>query len=110
MAIAAAATILPAYLLDNGLIAPEGRTVHAPSLSRFLILAFEVVAWGTWVRLLRGRSPFLSWFAIDSSDEPAEAVPALASDGACPHRGGAERLPVCGARLRSAGVGGWPPR
>ena len=84
MAIAAAATILPAYLLDNGLIAPEGRTVHAPSLSRFLILAFELVAWGTWVRLLRGRSPLLSWFAIDSSDEPAGAVPAHAPDGAEP--------------------------
>ncbi len=82
--IAAAATILPAYLLDNGLIAPEGRTVHATSLSRFLILAFELVAWGTWVRLLRGRSPLLSWFAIDSSDEPAGAVPAHASDGAEP--------------------------
>ena len=84
VAIAAAATILPAYLLDNGLIAPEGRTVHAPSLSRFLILAFEIVAWGTWVRLLRGRSPFLSWFAIDSSDEPAGAMPAHAPDGAEP--------------------------
>ena len=54
--VAAAATILPVYLLDNGLIAPEGRTVQAPALGRFLILAFELSAWGTWVWLLRGRS------------------------------------------------------
>ena len=66
--IAAAAMILPAYLLDNGLIAPEGRTLHAPAFSRFLILAFELLVWGTWAWLLRGRSALLSWFAIESAD------------------------------------------
>src|SRR5579863_5446439 len=52
--IAAAAFLLPVYLLDHGLIAPEGRPLNAPALSRFLILGFELVVWGMWVRLLRG--------------------------------------------------------
>jgi hypothetical protein len=43
--IAAAAMILPVYLLDNGLIMPGGRTLHAPAFGRFLILAFELSVW-----------------------------------------------------------------
>ncbi len=68
--VAAAVMILPVYLLDNDLFAPDGRTVHAPTFSRFLILAFELLVWGTWVRLLRGRSALWSWFAIESEDAP----------------------------------------
>jgi potassium-dependent mechanosensitive channel len=85
--IAAAATLLPVYLLDNGLIAPEGRTLHAPAFSRFLILAFELMAWGTWVWLLRGRSALLGWFAI----QPADAT-AVEPEADPP----ADRMPVAG--------------
>ncbi len=80
---AAAGLLLPVYLLDQGLIAPVGRPLNAPVLGRFLILAFELVVWGTWIRLLRGRSPLLTWFAIESSDErdlgPADAPSANSS-------------------------------
>ncbi len=76
--IAAAAMILPVYLLDNGLIMPEGRTLHAPAFGRFLILAFEVSVWGTWFWLLRGRSALLGWFAIDPAEATADAP---AADG-----------------------------
>jgi small-conductance mechanosensitive channel len=86
--IAAAVMILPVYLLDDGLIMPEGRTVHAPAFSRFLILAFELLVWGTWVWLLRGRSALLSWFAIESPDAtvvgPSEAPAADSSTGPQP--------------------------
>ena len=57
LVVAAAVLLLPVYLFDHGLIAPEGRPLHAPAFGRFLILAFELVVWGTCVRLLRGRSP-----------------------------------------------------
>src|SRR5262249_58663345 len=67
--------LLPVYLLEHGLIAPEGRPVAAPSLSRFLILAFELAIWGTCVRLLRGRSPLLAWLVRDPSDAAAGPGP-----------------------------------
>ncbi|MGP0070223.1 MAG: mechanosensitive ion channel family protein [Isosphaeraceae bacterium] len=75
--VSAAVLILPAYLLDSGLIMPEGRTEHAQALSRFLVLAFELLVWGTWVRLLRGRSALLCWCAIE-----AEVAPAVGPAGA----------------------------
>jgi len=69
--VAAAALLLPAYLLDNGLVAPEGRPLSAPAISRFLILVFELVVWGTWARLLRGRSALLASLAIGSWERSA---------------------------------------
>ncbi|HZW32374.1 MAG TPA: mechanosensitive ion channel domain-containing protein [Isosphaeraceae bacterium] len=65
LVVAAAALLLPVYLLDQGLVAPAGRPVAAPGLSRFLILAFELAIWATSVRLLRGRSPLLAWLVGD---------------------------------------------
>lgn len=81
--VAAAWLLLPVYLLDQGMIAPDGRPLSAPAFSRFLILAFELLVWGTWVRLLSGRSALLAWFAIESSVEPAEGpvqAPAATSE------------------------------
>ena len=90
--VAAAWTLMPVYLLDQGLIAPDGRALNAPVFSRFLILAFEVVVWGTWVRLLSGRSALLGWFAIgpalEPADEPANA-PATRSSAS-----GVKEMPV----------------
>jgi potassium efflux system protein len=66
--VAAAVLLLPAFLIDRGLIAPDGRLLAAPSFSRFLILAFELAAWGVCIRLLTGRSPLLASLAMDASD------------------------------------------
>jgi small-conductance mechanosensitive channel len=97
--IAAAGLLLPAYLLDHGLIAPDGRPLNAPAFCRFLILAFELVVWGTWVRLLRRRSALLAWFSIESSvksdSEPSEApVAASSTSGLRRTPGGASTLRV----------------
>jgi potassium efflux system protein len=70
--VAAAAFLLPVYLLEHGLIALEGRPLTAPALSRMLILGFELAVWGTWVRLLRGRSALLAWFAIETTASPGQ--------------------------------------
>jgi len=45
--------LLPAYLLGQGEIAPEGRPVLAPSLSRFLVIGFELAACVYLVRVSR---------------------------------------------------------
>lgn len=70
----AAATVLmlPAYLIDHGLIASDGRLLTASSFSRFLILGFELAAWGTSIRLLSGRSPLLACLAIEPPTVPAD--------------------------------------
>jgi small-conductance mechanosensitive channel len=64
LAAAAAVFLLPAYLIDHGLIAPDGRLLGAPAFCRFLILGFELAVWGTCVRLLSGRSALLASMAI----------------------------------------------
>ena len=71
--VAAAVLLLPAYLIDDGLIAPEGRFLSAPAFSRFLVLAFELAAWGACIRLLRGRSALLASLAMESADSSASA-------------------------------------
>jgi len=65
--VAAAVFLLPVYLFDHGLIAPDGRPVTAPALSRMLILGFELVVWGACFRY-----PSSSW-ARDSSRSPSSA-------------------------------------
>jgi len=82
--VSAAVFLLPVYLFDHGLIAPEGgRPVTAPSLSRMLILGFELVVWGTCVRLLRGSSAILACIKIPSStasdSDPVPLASLLAS-------------------------------
>ena len=52
--VAAVVFILPVYLFDHELIAPEGKPITAPSLGRLLVLGYELLVWGTCVRLLRG--------------------------------------------------------
>ena len=56
--------LLPVYLLNHELIAPESKPMTAPALGRLLVLGFELVAWGTCVRLVRGCSPLLGWLSI----------------------------------------------
>ena len=51
---AAVVFLLPVYLFDHELIAPEGKPITAPALGRLLVLGYELVVWGTCVRLLRG--------------------------------------------------------
>jgi len=65
--VAAAVFLLPVYLFDHGLIAPDGRPVAAPALSRMLIIGFELVVWGACVRLLRGSSALLACIKIPST-------------------------------------------
>jgi small-conductance mechanosensitive channel len=72
MVVAAVAFLLPVYLFDHELIAPEGKPIMAPALGRLLVLAFELLVWGTCVRLLRAYSPLLGWISYPlSSIEPA---------------------------------------
>lgn len=76
--VAAVLLILPVYLFDHELIVPEGKPITAPALGRLLILVFELVVWGTCVRLLRGYSPFLGWLSPpvppDVQPEPATST------------------------------------
>jgi small-conductance mechanosensitive channel len=69
----AAVLLLPAYLIDNGLIVPEGRLLTAPSFSRLLVLTFELMAWGACIRLLTGRSALLASLAMDPASTESES-------------------------------------
>ena len=62
--VAAILLLLPVYLFDHELIVPEGKPIAAPSLGRLLVLVFELVVWGTFVRQLRGYSPFMAWLSL----------------------------------------------
>lgn len=48
--------LVPALLFSRGLIAPEDRPIHCPTLCRVLVLGFEAVVWGAAVWLLHRRS------------------------------------------------------
>jgi potassium-dependent mechanosensitive channel len=65
--VASVAFLLPVYLFDHELIAPEGKPIPAPAIGRLLVLGFELLTWGTCVRLLRGGSPLLQWFSVQPS-------------------------------------------
>jgi hypothetical protein len=47
---AALVFLLPVYLLNHELIAPEGKSITAPALCRLLVLGFELFVWGACVR------------------------------------------------------------
>ncbi len=101
--VAATIFLLPVYVFDHGLIAPEGRPVTAPSLSRLLILGFELVVWGTCVRLLRGNSALLD-LAHDSVLDCDGSIRILRSHRRPRHRRdlrGARRTDVPAASLGS---------
>jgi potassium efflux system protein len=68
LVVAAVSLLFPVFLLTHGLIAPEGRPITAPALSRVLVLAFEVLVWATCMRLLRARSPLMVWLAPRDSE------------------------------------------
>jgi small-conductance mechanosensitive channel len=61
--------LLPVYLFDHELIAPEGRPVTAPALGRLLVIGFELLVWGTCVQLLGRKSALLDWLALPVSSE-----------------------------------------
>lgn len=67
MAVAGLALLTPAIVLNQGLIAPGGRPISAPTLSRLLILGFELTCWTLAYRLLRSKSPLLNWLTRDPS-------------------------------------------
>jgi small-conductance mechanosensitive channel len=92
--IAAMVFLLPVYLLNHELIAPEGKPITAPALGRLLVLGFELFAWGTCVRLVRGVSPLLGWLSIplapasDGEALNAEAIaPAVPTTPVTAHEG-----------------------
>jgi small-conductance mechanosensitive channel len=77
--VAASFSLLPLYIFDHELIAPEGRPFTAPSLGRLLVIAYELLVWGTFVRLLSRRSALLEWLAAPLSTgdrgQPSGTVP-----------------------------------
>jgi potassium efflux system protein len=73
--LAALALVLPVYLFDHELIAPQGRPVTAPALGRLLLLAFELLFWGTCVQLLRRSSGLLDWLGLPQSSPSEPALP-----------------------------------
>ena len=77
--LAALFSLLPVYLFDHELIAPEGRPFTAPSLARLLVVACELLLWGSCARLLSRRSALLEWVAaprssLDQAETPASAA------------------------------------
>ena len=70
MVVAAVVFLLPIYLFDHELIAPEGKPITAPALGRLLVLGYELLVWATCVRLLRGGSPLLGWISLPLSSAP----------------------------------------
>ena len=63
LVVAAVFSLLPAYVFDHELIAPEGRPFSAPALGRLLVIVYELLVWGSLVRLLTRKSPVLEWLA-----------------------------------------------
>jgi potassium efflux system protein len=96
MVVAALVFLLPVYLFDHGLIAPEGKPITAPALGRLLVIIYELLVWGTCVRLLRGGSPLVEWLSrplsagadgqlVDSdSSTPGESTGVIVDDRSHP--------------------------
>jgi potassium efflux system protein len=99
LVVAAVVFLLPVYLFDHELIAPEGRPVVAPALGRLLVIGYELLVWGTCMRLLRKNSALWAWLEPPRSPAatagpfatplPASAPLWIANSGAHPSRGGA---------------------
>jgi small-conductance mechanosensitive channel len=81
--LAALFSFVPLYIFDHELIAPEGRPFTAPSLGRLLVIMYEFLVWGTFVRLLSRKSALLEWLAAPHSSgdrgQPAVAHPSSPS-------------------------------
>ncbi len=68
MVVAAVVFLLPVYLFDHELIAPEGKPITAPALGRLLVLGYELLVWGTCCSAaLSGDSPLLAWLSLPLS-------------------------------------------
>ncbi|HKI21431.1 MAG TPA: hypothetical protein VKA15_26285, partial [Isosphaeraceae bacterium] len=70
LVVAALVLVLPVYLFDHELIAPEGRPITAPALGRLLVIGYELLVWGICVRLLRRSSALLAWLGPPQSFPP----------------------------------------
>jgi small-conductance mechanosensitive channel len=81
LVVAAVVFLLPVYLFDHELIAPEGKPITAPALGRLLVLGCELVVWVTCVRLLRGYSPFLGWLSLPLPYAPGPVSPVSTGSG-----------------------------
>src|SRR5262249_4946262 len=79
LVVAAVALILPVYLFNHELIAPEGRPVAAPALGRLLLVAYEVIVWCTCASLLRRKSGLLEWLGLPGSAPPESSPPDAAA-------------------------------
>jgi potassium efflux system protein len=76
---AALVLILPVYLFNHELIAPEGRPVAAPALGRLLVIGYEMIVWITCVRLLRRSSALVQWLGLPLSSLTKRGAPVAAS-------------------------------
>jgi potassium efflux system protein len=55
--------LLPGWLLSQGLFAPGGRPVPAPTVVRGLVLAFELCVLAVALPVVRSRSPLFRWLS-----------------------------------------------
>lgn len=53
--------LLPSWLLSQGLLTPDGKSVSSGALGRLLGLGFHVIVLGVVVRLARSASPLFQW-------------------------------------------------
>jgi potassium efflux system protein len=79
LVVAALIVLLPVYLFDHELIAPEGRPIAAPALGRLLVIGYELLVWITCVRLLRRSSALAAWLGLprSSTSEGQSSISAL---------------------------------
>jgi potassium efflux system protein len=100
LVVTSVAFLLPVYLFDHELIAPEGKPILAPATGRLLVLAYELLVWGTCVRLLRGGSPLLEWLSLPS--EPSESGDAPPASPPLPSEAALRERLILGPRTLSA--------
>jgi len=58
-----AVVMLPVWLITNGLLAPGGRPISAPSVARVLILVFELAVLAAATYVLHSRSALVVWLS-----------------------------------------------
>ena len=59
--------LMPGWMIHQGLIAPEGRPIAAPTTSRLLTLVFEFIVLAVSFRLLRRNSALIRWVSQPDS-------------------------------------------
>ena len=73
----------PVYLFDHELIAPEGRPITAPALSRLLVIGFELVVWGVCAGCCAAGRRCWDWLAT-AVPAPSTARSRLEREGSQP--------------------------